>query len=138
VTKPDVPARARVRLDKWLWAARFYKTRSQAAEAIHAGHVKGGGSRLKTGHSVAIAERIEIHKAGLDWEIEVVELSDKRGSGADAQRLYRETEAGQKKRLEQIEQQRVSRESAPYLRGRPTKRDRRAIDRFQGDGGPRG
>lgn len=138
MTNPDAPARVRVRLDKWLWAARFYKTRSQAAEAIHAGHVKNAGARLKTGHSVAIGERIDLHKAGLDWEIEVVELSDRRGSGADAQRLYRETEAGLKRRLEQIEQQRAARESGPLLRGRPTKRDRRALDRFHGDGGSRG
>lgn len=127
----------RVRLDKWLWAARFYKTRSQASDAIHGGHVKGGGDRLKAGHSVAVGEQIEIVKDGVSWEIEVVELSDKRGKGADAQRLYRETDAGKARRLAQIEALKAAAASAPYLRGRPTKRDRRALDRLKGGGGIR-
>lgn len=122
----------RVRLDKWLWAARFYKTRSQASEAIHGGHVKGGGDRLKAGHSVAVGEQIEITKDGLTWVVEVVELSDRRGKGADAQRLYRETEDGKSRRLAQIEALKAAAASAPYLPGRPTKRDRRAIDRLKG------
>ncbi len=124
----------RVRLDKWLWAARFYKTRSQASDAIHGGHVKGDGDRLKAGHSVAVGERIEIVKDGVTWQVEVVELSDKRGKGADAQRLYRETDDGKARRMAQIEALKAAAASAPYLRGRPTKRDRRALDRLKGDG----
>jgi ribosome-associated heat shock protein Hsp15 len=122
----------RVRLDKWLWAARFYKTRSQATEAIHGGHVKGRGERLKAGHAVAVGEVIEIVRGGLVWEVEVIGLSDKRGKGADAQRLYRETEEGGKRRLAQAEAMRAAAEAAPYLKGRPTKRDRRALDRWRG------
>jgi ribosome-associated heat shock protein Hsp15 len=124
----------RVRLDKWLWAARFYKTRSQASEAIHGGHVKGNGDRLKAGHAVAVGHRIEITKEGLTWEIDVVALSEKRGSGADAQALYRETEAGKERRMAQIEALRAAALTAPNLKGRPTKRDRRERDRFVGGG----
>jgi ribosome-associated heat shock protein Hsp15 len=130
VEEPQKSA-VRVRLDKWLWAARFYKTRSQASEAIHGGHVKGGGDRLKAGHSVGVGEQIEIVKDGVTWVVEVVELSDKRGKGADAQRLYRETDEGKARRLAQIEALKAAAASAPYLRGRPTKRDRRALDRLQ-------
>ncbi|MFO0551244.1 MAG: RNA-binding S4 domain-containing protein [Polyangiaceae bacterium] len=132
------PGVARVRLDIWLWAARFYKTRSQATEAIHGGHVKGNGERLKAGHSVAPGATIEIQKDGLTWEIEIVELSNKRGKGADAQRLYRETEDGRTRRLRQVEELKRAAEAAPYLKGRPTKRDRRALEKFRERGsGPR-
>ncbi len=132
-----VPAMPRVRLDKWLWAARFYKTRSQASEAIHGGHVKGDGDRLKAGHSVAVGEVIEIVKDGISWEIEVMALSDKRGKGADAAKLYRETEAGNKRRMAQIEALKAAAASAPYIKGRPTKRDRRALDRLKTSSTPR-
>ncbi len=118
----------RVRLDKWLWAARFFKTRSQASDAIHGGHVKGGGDRLKAGHALTLGEIVTISKGGIVWEVEVMALSDRRGSGADAQRLYRETEDGKARRLAHIEAARIAAASAPYLKGRPTKRDRRALD----------
>lgn len=129
--QPATLSPIRVRLDKWLWAARFYKTRSQANDAISGGHVKGGGDRLKAGHNVAVGEQIEITKDGISWEIEVVALSDKRGKGADAAKLYRETDAGKTRRLAQIEALKAAAASAPYLKGRPTKRDRRALDRLQ-------
>ncbi|NUO54490.1 MAG: RNA-binding S4 domain-containing protein [Polyangiaceae bacterium] len=123
----------RVRLDKWLWAARFYKTRSQASDAIAGGHVKGGGDRLKAGHNVIVGEQIEIVKDGITWEIEVVALSDKRGKGVDAAKLYRETDDGKARRLAQIEALKAAAASAPYLKGRPTKRDRRAIERLKAE-----
>jgi len=122
----------RVRLDKWLWAARFYKTRSQATEAIHAGHVKNGEGRLKAGHAVAIGERIDIAKDRVIWELVVVGLSDKRGSGAAALLLYRETDDGKARRLVQAEALKTAAQAAPQLRGRPTKRDRRAMLHFVG------
>jgi ribosome-associated heat shock protein Hsp15 len=123
---------ARVRLDKWLWAARFYKTRSQAGEGIDAGHVRARGERLKAAHAVVVGETITIHKEGVDWEVEVLAVSDKRGSGADAARLYRETDAGREKRLAQIEARKAAAQAFPSLRGRPTKRLRRVLDRFRG------
>jgi ribosome-associated heat shock protein Hsp15 len=130
VVPAAIPA-LRVRLDKWLWAARFYKTRSQANDAISGGHVKGDGDRLKAGHSVSVGEHIEIVKDGITWEIEVVALSDKRGKGADAAKLYRETDDGKARRLAQVEALKAAAASAPYLKGRPTKRDRRALDRMK-------
>ncbi len=120
-----------VRLDKWLWAARFFKTRSQASDAIAGGHVKIGGDRAKGGHSVRVGQRFEIVKDSIRWEVEVLALSDKRGKGADAALLYRETEDGKTRRLKQLEELRAFAIAGPALKGRPTKRDRRAIVRFQ-------
>lgn len=121
---------SRVRLDKWLWAARFFKTRSQATDAIGAGHVRAQGARAKAGHAVAVGQVIEIVKDQITWQIVVAELSIRRGSGADAAKLYRETDEGRKKRLETIELLRQT-ASSSVLAGRPTKRDHRQIIRFK-------
>jgi ribosome-associated heat shock protein Hsp15 len=123
------PSASKVRLDKWLWAARFYKTRSQATEAITAGHVKIRGDRAKAGHSVSAGLVLEITKDRLTWQIVVRMLSDKRGKGADAAKLYEETEEGKRRRETQLAELRA--EQQAYLPGRPTKRDRRAIDRWK-------
>jgi ribosome-associated heat shock protein Hsp15 len=127
----------RVRLDKWLWAARFYKTRSQSNEAIGAGHVKVAGERVKSGLTVHVGLVLELVKESVRWEIEVLGLSEKRGKGADAALLYRETDEGKTKRTKQLEEMRAQATSGPFLRGRPTKRDRRVMIRFshgrQGD-----
>ncbi len=132
---PDAPldegSSLRVRLDKWLWAARFYKTRSQALQGIDAGHVKTGGDRLKASHSVNVGEIITIYKDGIEWEIRVAALSDRRGSGADAALLYQETDAGRERRLEQVAARKAAAQGLPPLRGRPTKRLRRALERFR-------
>lgn len=125
---------SKVRLDKWLWAARFYKTRSQATEAIAAGHVKTQGNRSKAGQSIGAGVVIEIVKDRLTWEVEVVCVSDKRGSGADAQRLYRETAPSKERREEQLQALRAA-PPASTLSGRPTKHNRRAIDRWRTTGG---
>lgn len=130
-TEAGASPRATVRLDKWLWAARFYKTRSQATEAIHAGHVKAGGDRLKAGHAVGVGQRVEVVKAGIDWEIDVIAVSDHRGSGADAAKLYVETEEGKKRRLAQIELSRSTAHLPPPAKGRPTKQNRRLMARFR-------
>ena len=126
----DPTAKPRVRLDKWLWAARFYKTRSQSNEAIGAGHVKVDGERVKSGLSVHVGLKLELVKESVRWEIEVLALSEKRGKGADAALLYRETDEGKAKRLQQLEEMKARATAGPFLRGRPTKRDRRAIIRF--------
>lgn len=128
-------SKERVRLDKWLWAARFFKTRSQSSEAIAAGHVKVAGERVKSGLTVQVGLRLELVKESVRWEIEVLALSDKRGKGADAALLYRETDEGKVRRAKQLEEMRSFAVNGPFLRGRPTKRDRRDIDRFShGDG----
>ena len=84
---------ARVRLDKWLWAARFYKTRTLAAQAIDAGQVRVGGERVKTAHAVRTGERVSVRKSGFVWDVTVTGLSDRRGGAAEAALLYQEDEA---------------------------------------------
>ena len=126
----------KVRLDIWLWAARFYKTRSQATEAIGGGHVKVGGQRSKAGQAVGPGTLIEIVKDRVVWEIRVVATSDKRGKGADAAKLYVETDEGKTRRERMVQELRAA--AAPYLPGRPTKRDRRALDRFRSSARGRG
>jgi ribosome-associated heat shock protein Hsp15 len=129
-TPEESPSPTRVRLDKWLWAARFYKTRSQSNEAIGAGHVKVAGERVKSGLSVHVGLTLELVKESVRWEIEVLALSEKRGKGADAALLYRETDEGKAKRIKQLEEMRQQATGGPVLRGRPTKRDRRVMIRF--------
>jgi ribosome-associated heat shock protein Hsp15 len=121
----------KVRLDKWLWAARFFKTRSQSLEAISGGHVKCGGDRVKAGTTMHVGMVLEVMRAGIPWEIVVRALSDKRGKGADAALLYEETEAGRTRRERTQEERRSLALMAPDLKGRPTKRDRRAMVRLR-------
>lgn len=128
-TNTVTAAAEKVRLDKWLWAARFYKTRSQATEAINAGHVKTRGDRAKCGQSVSLGMAIEIVKDQVTWQIVVEGISDKRGKGAEAAKLWRETEEGRTQREKRIEELRAA--APAYLPGRPTKRDRRALERFR-------
>lgn len=123
---------AKVRLDKWLWAARFYKTRSQATEAIGAGHVKVNGQRAKAGQSVSVGLVVEIVKEQLTWEVRVVAISDKRGKGADAAKLYQESDESRGKREQRIAELRAA--APAYLPGRPTKKDRRSLDRWRDRG----
>jgi len=96
------PEAARTRLDKWLWAARFYKTRSLAAKAIEAGQVKLNAVRIKTSHAVRIGDTIAVRKDGLEWEAVVTALADRRGDAKAAGLLFRETEASAKAREEAI------------------------------------
>jgi ribosome-associated heat shock protein Hsp15 len=130
--KPD--AAARVRFDKWLWAARFYKTRSLAAQAIDAGHARIDGERVKSAHSVRVGERVALLRAGLAWSIIVVALSDRR-SGADrAAMLYAETPESAAARASEIARRKAAAISAPTSDGRPTKRDRRKLQEFLDEG----
>lgn len=117
-----------VRLDKWLWAARFYKTRELAQAAVEAGRVKSDGERLKPAHTVRAGQHYTITRDGLNWTIEVTAISDKRGSAAVAQALYREDEASIAERKHVIELNRAAGHS-PF-KGRPTKRQRRKIEDF--------
>src|SRR3954470_8053066 len=81
----------RVRFDKWLWAARFYKTRSLAAQAIEAGQARWNGERVKPAHAVRAGDAIAIRRDALVWDVRVVAVSDRRGPAAEAQQLYAET-----------------------------------------------
>ncbi|HEV2611599.1 MAG TPA: RNA-binding S4 domain-containing protein [Noviherbaspirillum sp.] len=118
-----------VRIDKWLWAARFFKTRSLATDAVDSGKVRLNGERIKPARSVKADDILQIDNGSTEWEVVVKDLSDKRGPASVAQTLYAETEASMAKRQEQAEQRRYFREPSSTIKGRPTKRDRRLIDR---------
>lgn len=121
-----------VRLDKWLWAARFFKTRSMAQAAIKGGHVEIDGHRAKPSRLVRTGDRLRITKAELLFEIDVLELSERRLSAPLARELYQEDEASLKAREEKLEQQRLLRAEDGGPEGRPDKRQRRQIHRLQG------
>lgn len=118
-----------VRIDKWLWAARFFKTRSMATDAVDSGKVRLNGERIKPARNVKADDVLQIDNGSTEWEVVVKDLSDKRGPASIAQTLYAETEESVAKRLEQAEQRRFFREPSATIKGRPTKRDRRLIDR---------
>ena len=118
------------RIDKWLWAARFYKTRRLAHDAITAGHVHINGQRVKPARLLRRDEIVTIKKAMVEFEIVVTDLSDKRGSASVAQTLYRETPQSIVRR-EQIQRQRSLQAHAPAPPRRPDKRQRGRIIRFQ-------
>jgi ribosome-associated heat shock protein Hsp15 len=122
-----------VRIDKWLWAARFFKTRSLASDAVDRGRVRIGGEPVKPARAVKVNDKIFIDNGSTRWEIVVLGLSDKRGPAAIAQGLYRETEDSIVKRANDQEARRLFPEPGSSIKGRPTKRDRRAITRVGGD-----
>ncbi|MFL9924823.1 RNA-binding S4 domain-containing protein [Herbaspirillum lusitanum] len=117
------------RIDKWLWAARFFKTRSLATDAVEHGKVRLNGERTKPSHSVRIGDRLDIDNGSTVWEVLIKGIADKRASAAIAQALYGETEDSVRKRIEAAERHRLFHEPAAELKGRPTKRDRRLLDR---------
>ena len=121
----------KARLDKWLWASRFYKTRHLAAEAINGGHVHHNGSRVKPARIVQIADTLTIHKTPFTFEIVVEGLSIRRGPAKEAQLLYAEKEESIKKREELAEQRKLNAAQFPHAERRPDKRDRRRIIRFK-------
>ncbi|MEN3296784.1 MAG: ribosome-associated heat shock protein Hsp15 [Burkholderiales bacterium] len=118
-----------VRIDKWLWAARFFKTRSMATDAVDGGKVRLNGDRIKPARNVKVGDTLEIDNGSTEWEVLVLDLSDKRGSATIAQGLYSETEQSIAKRQQQAEKRKFFREPSAELKGRPTKRDRRLLDR---------
>ncbi|MFT4173444.1 MAG: RNA-binding S4 domain-containing protein [Rhodocyclaceae bacterium] len=122
---------ASVRLDKWLWAARFFKTRTLATEAVEGGRVHVNGTRVKPAKDVKPGDRVEVTMADVRWELVVQAVAEKRGPATVARTLYEETEASQQRRAERAEARRVQAEPADDIRGRPTKRDRRSLERFR-------
>jgi ribosome-associated heat shock protein Hsp15 len=119
-----------IRLDKWLWAARFFKTRQRAVEAINGGKVHLNGQRTKPGKEVRAGTHLRIHKGSLEWDIEVVAIAKQRRPASEAVLLYAESEESKARRHQQVEQQRLQKAAAPRQPGRPTKRDRRMIKKF--------
>jgi len=133
VAKPSGPRSggdgpARVRVDKWLWAARFYKTRTLAAQAVDAGQVRINGERVKPAHPVGPGNSVEVRKAMLAWTVEVTAVSERRGSATDAACLYRETAESAAKRAQALAERAAT--AAARGSGRPTKKDRRKLEDF--------
>ncbi len=122
-----------LRLDKWLWAARFFKTRHLAVDAINGGKIEVNGQRTKPGRTVRPGARLDIHKGSLVWEIEVLAIDRQRRSATEAARLYREDETSRLKR-EALVCERRELGGSGTADGRPSKRDRRMIQQFTGRG----
>jgi len=119
-----------MRIDKWLWAARFYKTRSLAQQAIAAGRVKLNDARIKPSHELKAGDALAIRVGDFEWRITVKALSDKRGPADVARQLYQESETSRAERERRHDLRRWGAEPASALKGRPTKRDRRRIEDF--------
>jgi ribosome-associated heat shock protein Hsp15 len=121
-----------VRMDKWLWAARFFKTRALAARACELGHAEMGGVRAKPAREVHVGDQLRIENDGGIFEIEVLQLSEVRGPAPVAQKLYSETEESREARRKVAEERKAMRQLMPAPERRPSKRDRRRIIRFRG------
>jgi ribosome-associated heat shock protein Hsp15 len=121
------------RLDKWLWHARFYKTRSLASAAINGGKVHLNAERVKPAHRIRIGDRLSLSLQGIVAEFEVLGLPLRRGPAAEAQAQFLETPASAQRRAKLREQQRLAQASRPRPEGRPDKRDRRRLMRLQRD-----
>ncbi len=119
-----------MRLDKWLWAARFFKTRSLATQAIEGGKVKLEGERVKPAREIRPGDKLSVHIGDYEWQIEVLALSLRRGPAPVAQALYQEDAASLACRQQQVAERRVQTDPGSKIKGRPTKRDRRLIRRF--------
>jgi ribosome-associated heat shock protein Hsp15 len=122
-----------VRLDKWLWAARFFKTRGLAQDAIEHGRVLVYGERVKVARALRIGERVRVRVGDVEREVVVRGLSDSRGPAPVAQALYEETADSVAAREAALERRRLYGEPAAAVQGRPTKRDRRQLDRAKND-----
>lgn len=121
----------KVRIDKWLWAARFYKTRSLAKHAIESGHVKSRGQRIKPSREITAGTMLTLRIGWDEKEIEVLELSEQRRGAPQAQQLYRETEESVDNREKRAAERKVMRQFDDFPAGRPTKKQRRQIHRFR-------
>ena len=118
-----------VRIDKWLWAARFFKTRSLATDAIDNGKVRLGGERIKPARAVKAGDLLAIDNGAENWEVAVIGISDKRGAAPVARLLYAETEASIARRANEAEGRKLYREPGSMIKGRPSKHDRRALSK---------
>ncbi|HZQ71138.1 MAG TPA: RNA-binding S4 domain-containing protein [Terriglobales bacterium] len=120
-----------VRMDKWLWAARFFKTRSLAARACELGRVQSNQQLVKPAREVRVGDQLLVKTEGGDFQVEVLALSDVRGPASVAQTLYRESEASRELRQKAAEERKLLRTYTPAPAGRPSKRDRRRIIQFR-------
>lgn len=125
------PAPTSVRLDKWLWAARFFKTRALAREAIQAGKVAYNGQRSKPSKNVEVGATLAIPKGYDRIEVKVIQLSEQRRGATEAQSLYNETPASAQKRAENAEARKANALYNPHPQGRPDKKQRRDLIKFK-------
>lgn len=123
-----------VRIDKWLWAARFFKTRSLAARACELGRIESGGQPAKPAREVRIGDALRVKTEGGEYQVEVLGVSEMRGPSAVAQALYRETDASRELRLKLAAERKAMFQSEGLPAGKPSKRDRRQIHRFREPG----
>lgn len=119
-------------MDKWLWAARFFKTRALAARACELGRVQSNGHEAKPAREVRVGDMLLVKTERGDFQVEVLVLSEMRGPAAVAQTLYRETEEGRLARLKAIEERKSMPEFFDFQDSRPSKRNRRELDRLRG------
>ena len=120
-----------VRMDKWLWAARFFKTRALAARACDLGRIQSNGQPAKAAREVRIGDMLRVTNDGGDFQVEVLLLSEMRGPASVAQTLYRETEASRELRLKLAEERKTMKQFEESPTSRPSKRDRRRIIQFR-------
>ncbi len=120
----------RVRVDKWLWAARFYKTRALSAEAVEGGKVQVNGERVKPAKALKRGDALVIRNGPYVWEITVLAMSERRGPASEAAKLFEESSESRTAREQVAETIKAERQSNPFPRGRPTKKQRRQIHRF--------
>jgi ribosome-associated heat shock protein Hsp15 len=123
-----------IRMDKWLWAARFFKTRSLAARACELGRIQSNGQPAKSARDVRIGDMLGITNEGGNFQVEVLLLSEVRGPASVAQTLFRETEASQELRMKVAAERKAMKQFEELPAGRPSKRDRRQIIQFRGRG----
>jgi ribosome-associated heat shock protein Hsp15 len=126
-------SRERVRIDKWLWAARFFKTRALAQAAVVAGKVRVHDERVKPSKEVRAGDTLAVRVGEFEWNITVTALADRRGPAEEARKLYQESEESIARRLAQIADRKAAGGTAGERKGRPTKRERRMIIRFRQD-----
>jgi ribosome-associated heat shock protein Hsp15 len=120
-----------MRIDKWLWAARFFKTRSQAARACELGRIESDGQAAKAAREVRVGGMLRVKNDSGDFQVEVLALTEMRGPAAVARTLYRETEASREARLKLAEERKAMPGFEAWRDGKPSKRDRRETDRFR-------
>lgn len=130
----ETPDGDKIRLDKWLWAARFFKARAQATEAVEGGKVHVNGARAKPARPVRVGDKLEIRRGEEEFTVVVRTLSDRRGPASAAQELYEETEESKARRTQFHEERRLHAALSPVPSQRPNKQQRRRIIRFTGKG----
>jgi ribosome-associated heat shock protein Hsp15 len=121
-----------MRIDKWLWAARFFKTRALASKACDLGRVESNGIVAKPAREVRVGDLLRVKNEGGDYQVEVLALNEMRGPASVAQGLYRESEASRDLRLKIAEERKAMPAHELWSEGKPSKRDRRKIERFRG------